>query len=522
MTLSFRQSTGAAGGIVLCMAAAAVINIIAHSLLAFHFGAGRVTDAFFMAKDISEVLTKFFLGGQIALVFLPILVRYREQYGEDVGWAVCATLFTVAISVLGIFTLMLFPLAPAIVAILAPGFAGLTRLLTIKFLKVLLPTGALDVLSGMAAAILQSRNRFLLPAVIELVGPLIFLASLMFAASTAGPWALVIGVVGGSLGRTALLFFALHRAGMRFRWSFRLDAPIRETARGGLPLLLPQLAREGSSAVYKIVVSGFPAGTLTAIAYADRILKGIFGLIMVPVTTVLFPRLALAHARGRAEEVGRMLRRAIFAIGFFLLPITAAILIASRPMVTVLFRRGAFDATATDFTVLAMSLGVLWFFWNGCYGLLSRACFVIQKAGVVAVFTTGGEVIQALFYFILARLLSFAGLVLAPVCYTVLLTLAFYRFLVSQLPGLRGLFVNSAMIKIALASVFAGLGSWGVMQAIAGAMEGGVIGALWQLIGGVVAMAGLLLLQARLFGREEIEEILGSLRVKGGVRAEVR
>ncbi len=129
---------------------------------------------------------------------------------------------------------------------------------------------------------------------------------------------------------------------------------------------------------------------------------------------------------------------------------------------------------------------------------------------------------QALFYFILARLLSFAGLVLAPVCYTVLLTLAFYRFLVSQLPGLRGLFVNSAMIKIALASVFAGLGSWGVMQAIAGAMEGGVIGALWQLIGGVVAMAGLLLLQARLFGREEIEEILGSLRVKGGVRAEVR
>src|SRR5688572_11759187 len=101
-----------------------VLGFVRDAIIARVFGAGLMTDAFFVAFKIPNLLRRLFAEGAFSQAFVPILGEYKNRRGHEetkrlvdhVAGVLALALFIV--SVLGVLA------APAIIYLTAPGFAA--------------------------------------------------------------------------------------------------------------------------------------------------------------------------------------------------------------------------------------------------------------------------------------------------------------------------------------------------------------------------------------------------------------
>ncbi|HLD09683.1 MAG TPA: lipid II flippase MurJ, partial [Methylophilaceae bacterium] len=144
----------------------AVVGFFLQLLLAYYFGAGKSTDAFFMAASLSELLTKLLMGGSITAVFLPMFVHYLAQDQRAQAWDLALNILHIATSLFAVLLIGVGMLAQPIVSIIAPGFDAATQALTVQLLYVLLPSFLALFLVDLLTTILHAIQRFTIPALL--------------------------------------------------------------------------------------------------------------------------------------------------------------------------------------------------------------------------------------------------------------------------------------------------------------------------------------------------------------------
>ena len=143
-----------------------ILGFVRDVVIARIFGAGALTDAFFVAFRIPNLLRRLFAEGAFSQAFVPVLAEYKHRRGEDETRAlvdhVASTLFLAlaVVTVLGILA------APVIVYVTAPGFGAdeAKRTLTIELLRIVFPYILFISLTALAGAILNTYSRFSVPA----------------------------------------------------------------------------------------------------------------------------------------------------------------------------------------------------------------------------------------------------------------------------------------------------------------------------------------------------------------------
>src|SRR5215207_4023238 len=60
-----------------------VLGFVRDAIIARVFGAGLMTDAFFVAFKIPNLLRRLFAEGAFSQAFVPILAEYKNRRGED-------------------------------------------------------------------------------------------------------------------------------------------------------------------------------------------------------------------------------------------------------------------------------------------------------------------------------------------------------------------------------------------------------------------------------------------------------
>ena len=142
-------------------------GLIRQRFFARYFGLSDAADAFMAAFRIPNFLQNLFGEGALSASFIPVyaalVARGERAEAERVAGAVAAllSLVTAILVVAGVFT------TPLLVAVIAPGFDGEKRELTIAIVRVLFPGAGLLVLSawclGISTAIANSSCPTSLP-----------------------------------------------------------------------------------------------------------------------------------------------------------------------------------------------------------------------------------------------------------------------------------------------------------------------------------------------------------------------
>lgn len=336
-----------------------ILGLAREVILANQFGTTRTMDAYVSAFRVPDLLFMVVMSGAFGAAFIPVFAGFIDRGDHRRASRLASAVLTwtgIGVFVLsGLAFLLARPLTDFAVA---PGFDAQTRDLTVELMRILLLSPVFLGFGIAAKGILEAQNQFTLPA----LSPLVYNAAIIVGAVGFAPaygiravaWAVIIG----AMGHFAIQVPGLVRSGFRFRPT--LDRSVDGLGEV-LRLLGPRVVGLAAFQLNFIAVNAFAstidASNVSALNYAWQLLMLPHGVLAISISTVAFPALAALYSRGDREGFGRLLDRTMRPLLFLSVPASIGLWLVGRPIVTVIFESGRFDAASTDL----VSSALVWF-----------------------------------------------------------------------------------------------------------------------------------------------------------------
>lgn len=336
-------------------------------VMAHYFGAGKATDAFFIAFKLPNFLRRLFGEGAFSQAFVPVLTEYRIQRDKSaVADLVQHTMGTLG-GILILLSLVCVIAAPVVVMGIAWGYIDQPDkiALTTDMFRVTFPYILFISLTALSAGVLNSYSKFAVPAFtpillnLSLIGCAIWLAPHLDVPVKALAWGVFIA---GILQLGFQLPF-LYKLGFLHwpRWGWKHTG-----VRRIMKLMLPGIV--GSSVMqinllFDIFIASFlVTGSITWLYYADRMLEFPLGVFGIALATVILPSLSEKHAADDTDGFSHMLDFALRWVIIIGLPAAVALFILAKPLLATFLQHGAYSIHAIDmstFALQAYSFGLL-------------------------------------------------------------------------------------------------------------------------------------------------------------------
>ena len=348
-----------------------VMGLVRDMVLARLLGAsaGPGADAFFVALKIPNLLRRLFAEGAFNQAFVPVLSEYRTKG----NLAATKLLVDRVAGTLG-GTLVLVTLAgvlasPLVVWVFAPGFGDDPdkRALTVEMLRLTFPYLFFISLTAFAGGILNSWNRFAVPAFTPVLLNLSLIASALFMAPHFADGRTAVALAWGVLiaGIVQLLFQLPFLARLHLvpvpRWGWH-DPGVRKVMTLMVPALFGASVYQLNSLINTVLASLLETGSVTWLYYTDRLIELPMGVFAVAIGTVILPSLSREHASASPEAFARTLNWAVRMVLLVGVPAALALAVLAEPLLSTLFNYGAFtdvDVLRTAESLRAYSGGLL-------------------------------------------------------------------------------------------------------------------------------------------------------------------
>jgi len=320
--------------------------------LAWVAGLTVVNDSFTVANTLPNIVFELLLGGVLASVVVPLLVRAQDD--PDGGQAYTSRLLTVGMTMLAAGTVVAVALAPVFTRLYMDDSTGhANSALATAFAYLLLPEIVFYGLFALLSAILQAKHVFGPTAWAPVVNNLIIMATIGGYAIVPGEISLDpvrmgdakllvlgVGVTTGIAVQALVLMPALRRIGFRFRWNWGIDSRLKEF--GGLALwILGYVAISQIGMVITTrVLTAAAAGGAAIYSNAWLLFQLPYGVIGVSLLTAIMPRLSRAAADGDTRKLIGDLSLGSRLSTVMLVPISAVLTIAGTSIGVALFSYG--------------------------------------------------------------------------------------------------------------------------------------------------------------------------------------
>ena len=503
-----------------------VAGLLREIIAARTFGAEGGINAFTVAFQVPNLVRALVADLALSSAFVPVFSELLEKGEKARAWRVASSLFFLFALGLTALTALFIVLAPWIMRPF--GYEGEDQDLVVGLSRVLFPCVALLGVSGIVVGILNSYERFTIPALSPVVWNLAIILALVFGVPQADTedgklYVYAVGILVGTVVQVLL----------PFPWLMRLDGRLRAVIDWRDPavkrvfvLMLPVTLGLGLIN-FNLVVNTFFAARFVDPDLAPRSIDLAFRLYMLPqgifsvaVATVLFPMLSRLAARndmlGFRDTVSLGLRQ----IGFLLIPAAAVGAVLCVPIVRLLYQRGEFTAGETTVVSQALAAFMVGLFFNGAMLMLNRAFFSLQSPWVPTYVAVGNLVLNAALAAALYRV-GIWGIPLATSIVNIAGSAALLLVLRRRLGRVNGRELADSAWRILLASAVVAGVAYGVWRGLDEAL-GRSVGAQVISVGlSCLAAAAAYLVLARLLGIRELGALL-SLVGRSGRRSEGR
>ncbi len=495
--------------------ASRVTGLVREQIGAALFGTSAMMDAFQIAFRIPNLLRRLFAEGAFAQAFVPLLAATRATEGDAATRRLLDAVATVLVWALMLTCVVGMAAAPALVWLLASGFAPSTEAAAVAMTRIMFPYIACMSLVALASGVLNTWRRFAVPAFtpvllnLAVIGSALIAVAPLRARGVEPVYALALGVMVGGVLQLAIQWPALRAIGMLPRVGAAPRAlrdawhhPGLRTILGKMgPALVGVSVAQVSLMINSQIASWLGVGAVSTLVYADRLMELPTALLGVALGVVLTPQMAAARARADAAAYSALLDWGLRLALLFALPCAVALVVFAQPLVAVLFHRGAFGAEAVQATrsaVMGYGVGLM-----GIVGVkvLAPAFYAQQDMRTPMRIAIVALVLTQLLNALMVRWLGVAALALsiglaATANAALLLRGLRRRGSYSPQPGWSGFAVRVLGANLALAVALAAAGSWdwlalGTHEGMRALRMAGVLGAVAIGYFGLLRLLGL-------------------------------
>jgi len=333
-----------------------IAGLVRERVFAHYLGNSDAAGAFKAALRIPNFLQNLFGEGVLSASFIPVYVRLLTEKEDELAGRVAGVVAAVLALWVSVLVLIGVLTTPWIIGLVAPGFQGDVRLLTVRIVRILFPGVGLLVLSAWCLGILNSHHKFFLSYVAPVLWNVAMIATLVVFGGRLGQYPLAIALAWGTVVGSALQLGVqlpfVFRYAPRIRFALETSlAPVREVFGNLGPVVMSRGVVQLSAYIDGMIASFLGAGAVSSLGYAQTIYLLPIGLFGMSVAAAELPQ--MSRATGSEEEVFASLRarldRGLRQIAFFVIPSVVAFVALGRYLVAALYQTGRFGAEDTRY-----------------------------------------------------------------------------------------------------------------------------------------------------------------------------
>lgn len=387
-----------------------IFGLVRQRFLGHYLGLGDAADAFNAAFKIPNFLQNLFGEGVLSASFIPVYARLLAEGDDEEARRVAGAVAGLLAVTTSVIVLCGVLATPWLIAVIAPGFAGAKRELTITLVRIFFPGAGVLVLSAWCLGVLNSHRRFFVSYTAPIFWNLAIIATLVAFGRSRAQSPLAVAAAWGSLAGSVLQLLVQLPTVLRLLGRLRpaLDvasANVRTVIRNFMPVFVGRGVVQISGYVDVVLASLLPAGAVAGLTTAQTLYVLPVSLFGMSVSAAELP--AMSSALGEEHEIGAYLRARLDAglrrIAFLVVPSAVAFLALGDVLAAALFQTGRFTRSDSVYVwgilagsavgLLASTLGRL---YSSAYYALRDTKTPLRFALVRVTLTTGLGAVFAL------------------------------------------------------------------------------------------------------------------------------
>tara|TARA_Y100000780_G_scaffold232594_1_gene268474 strand:+ start:141763 stop:143334 length:1572 start_codon:yes stop_codon:yes gene_type:complete len=366
-----------------------IFGLVREQVLAFMFGASSMTDAFYVAFRIPNLLRDLFAEGAFSAAFVPTFIEAKEQSAESARKLLWSLLVVLTGTTLTISGLIIY-FAPEIVSVFAPGFVGDAEKfeVTVGLTRIMAPFLCFVSVAALFMGALNSLKVFFVPALapaffnVTMIISMIALPAWMTSHGYPAIYALGAGVFIGGLVQGLVQVPLIIKHGFGPALGGGLHPKTKKVIKLLGPGLIGFAATQVNLIVNTILATGTVVGAVSWLSYAFRLFQLPVGILSVSIGNANLVHFSNAWKANNDEEAKDILKGSYLTGWMIILPAMVISIIFAQEIVHLIFERGEFDQTSTLMTSKALMWYALGLPFYGIYKILVPAFYTIDRQKV--------------------------------------------------------------------------------------------------------------------------------------------
>lgn len=410
-----KRIAGTAVLMVLVTLLSKVLGLVRDRLLAHNFGTSMDAVAYEAASRLPITLFDFALGGVVTAAFIPIFNELMVKEGRERAFAFANRYFNLILCITFVIAACGMVLSAPLVSFLAPEVDDAVKTFAASLSRVMFPMIIFTGIAYCYVGILQSFEKYTLPAIMSLVSNLVMVLYFFTFCDTYGVWGLSVALVIGWFLQAAIQAPAAHKLGFRFKPTLRFgDTHIVRALKMSLPILVCSWLQPICNVINTRFASGFEGGSaITMVNYANRLYIIIVGIFSFVATNLLFPKLSRAEAGGDRAGAKKFAGSSIKILLYLMIPLSVGIYLLAEPITRTMYMGGEFTAHDAEMTAAVLRLLAIGIPFMSANEVLTKLFFAMQRVKAPMIASLISIAFNILLVTLLVNTVGFDGIALA-------------------------------------------------------------------------------------------------------------
>ncbi|MCU9814824.1 murein biosynthesis integral membrane protein MurJ [Paraclostridium sp. AKS73] len=452
-----------------------VLGLGRELVLGYFYGTSGYSDVYIVAMNIPLVVFAS-IGTALLTTFIPLYQEVLNDKGEERALKFSNNIMNIVIILSIILGILGYIFAEPLVKMFAFHYEGEKLILAVKFVRIMIGGVVFIGLSNLMTSYLQIKGDFTIPGMIGFPNNIIIILSIILSGVTGNIYILAIGSLIGMASQFLFQVPFAIKKGYKFKPTIDFkDEYLKKMLWLVLPVLIGVAVNQINAMVDRSLASGLEDGVITALSNANRLNGFVMGMFIATLGAVIYPTLSKLSTENNKEKFAESVANSVNCVNLLVVPASIGAMILATPVVRILFERGAFNDRSTTLTATALvfySIGMVGF---GLRDILGKVFYSLKDTktpminGVIAV------ILNIVLNIVLVKVMGHGGLALATSLSALICIVLLFISLKKKIGYYGQDKIKSTFIKILVASLVMGVGTYFVYKFLSGILGIGFI-----------------------------------------------
>lgn len=434
-----------------------ILALVRDALIAAKFGATYVTDVYNFALGLVYLLTTISYG--LTTTFIPLHTEQLQKSIKKVRDKFVYNVINLSSIVTILISVILIIFAKYIIYIFGHGFGNdpVVFSTSVNITRIMLLSLIFISIQSVITGVLQAHKEFYEPAAMAAVSNVVYIVYLLLLTNKYGIMGFAVATVVGFIMQLVINIPKYLKLGYKYEAVIDTkDREVHKMFKMMIPVIISTSVIQLNVFVNRSFATNIFYGAVTVLDYANKINTLAYEVFAIGIAMIVYPTLSELAAKGDKEEYKKALVKSINTIMLIMVPAAVAIAVLRTPLVTVIFKRGAFTNEAAGLTANALLFYCPAMIAYGVRDILNKAFYSVKDTKTPMINSFIGIAINIVINIFIIKYMQVSGLTLATTLSAVITTIIMTWQLNKKLQGIEIRNVINSFIKITVSSVIMG------------------------------------------------------------------